>query len=203
MPELEQKAFQKRLVAYKTRISSILIGEFAKDDSSAGFVKINDTIFSRVNIIANLVYKSEDTYSGAIIDDGSGKIPLRSFENKFIFANLDVGDAVLVIGKVREFDNERYILPEIAKKINIEWMNVRKLELNKTRHAEEAIHSNNPDDSAISKDMYELIKKLDEGDGVAIEDLISRNSDAEKIVHRLLENGDVFEIKPGKIKVLE
>ena len=203
MPELEQKAFQKRLVAYKTAISTVLMGEFTKDESSAGYVKINDATFSRVNIIANLVYKSEDAYSGAIIDDGSGKIPLRSFENKFIFANLDVGDAVLVIGKVREFDNERYILPEIVKKTNIEWMNARKLELNETRHVEGAVHINKPDAAAISKDIYELIKKLDDGDGVAIEDLISRNADAEKIVSLLLENGDVFEIKPGKIKVLE
>ena len=116
---------------------------------------------------------------------------------------MDVGDAVLVIGKVREFDNERYILPEIVKKTNIEWMNARKLELNETRHVEGAVHINKPDAAAISKDIYELIKKLDDGDGVAIEDLISRNADAEKIVSLLLENGDVFEIKPGKIKVLE
>ena len=50
-----------------------------------------------------------------------------------------------------------------------------------------------------------MIKKLDEGDGVLIDDVIksSKIGDAEEIINRLLENGDIFEIKPGKLKILE
>lgn len=205
MQGIEQKQFQKRNVACKILISSILNAEFGKDELSAGYVRIDGSNVSRVNIMATLVYKSEDAYSSAIIDDGSGRISLKSFENKAFFANVDVGDAVLIIGKVREFGNERHVLPEIVKKINTEWMNVRNLELNETRHGEETIHIDKPVAAAIGKDIYELIKKMDYGDGVAVEDLIRNCSGqgTEKIVNMLLENGDVFEIKPGKIKVLE
>ena len=86
---------------------------------------------SRVNIIAAMIYKSEDfNYSSAVIDDGTGRIQLRSFENNAYFSKIDVGDIVLIIGKIREFNNEKYIVPEILKRINnAKWVDVRRLEL--------------------------------------------------------------------------
>ncbi|MBI2660155.1 hypothetical protein HYX07_03260 [Candidatus Woesearchaeota archaeon] len=193
----EQNQFQKRQVAIKTSISSILKWNFTKDNITG----------SRVSVMATLVYKSEDVYSGAIIDDGSGRVSLKNFENRIIFTNVDVGDVVLVIGRVREFSNERYILPEIVKKISMEWINVRKLELNGLEDDKVADPPDNGKDEEIGlgKDVYEMIKKLDDGNGVAIEDLIKNSyfQDTERIINKLLENGDVFEIKPGKIKVLE
>ena len=205
MPELEQKQFQKRQVACKILIHSILNGEFGKDDLSAGYVKVNGTVVSRVNVIANLVYKSEENgYYNGIIDDGTAKISLKSFEKKAFFSNIDVGDVVLVIGKIREYGDERHIMPEIIKKIDTAWMNLRKTEL------KEEINNKNPEsgDAVETADacklIYELIKKLDTGDGAAIEELISAyKGDVEKTVNKLLGDGDVFEIKPGRLKVLE
>ena len=59
--------------------------------------------------------------------------------------------------------------------------------------------------ASIDEEVYSLIKKLDDGYGVSIEDIIknSNNSKAENIITKLLERGDIFEIKPGKLKVLE
>ena len=50
-----------------------------------------------------------------------------------------------------------------------------------------------------------MIRNMDTGDGVAFEDVIekSKNPDTEKIINTLLANGDVFEIRPGRLKVLE
>lgn len=210
MPELE-KSFQKRQVAYKVSVSDILNSSFSKDDASAGYVKLNGFNVSRVNVIANIVYKSGEgqNHNSALIDDGTGKIILRTFENTDIFSRVDVGDIALVIGRIREYNNERYILPEIVKKLEkIEWMSMRKIELKGN-----AIEPNNEAAEEVvgeavtntNEEVYILIKKLDNGDGVSIEDVMkeSSNPDAEKIIGRLLENGDVFEIKPGKLKVLE
>ena len=59
--------------------------------------------------------------------------------------------------------------------------------------------------SNTDQEIYLLIKKLDNGDGVLIDDVIrnSNNSNAEGIINKLLENGDIFEITRGKLKVLE
>src|SRR3989338_6905989 len=130
MPELEQKTFQKRQVAYKIRVSDILNVNLEKEEFS-GNIRLSNTNVSRVNIIATVIYKSEEfNYSSAVVDDGTGKIQLRIFENNAYFSKADVGDAVLVIGKIREFSNEKYIMPEIFKKIDdSKWADVRKLEL--------------------------------------------------------------------------
>ncbi len=214
MPSLEQKSFQRQ-VAYKVRISDLLNGTLAKTDASAGYVRLNELNVSRANIIATIVYKSEEpNYASAVLDDGTGKISLKSFENKGIFSGVNVSDAVLVVGKVRQFNDEKYIIPEIMKRLeNAEWFNVRKLELKNFKPvssdlkvlkagngglAEESI-------SSFNDDIYSLIKKLDIGEGVLVEDVVknSKNIKAEGIITKLLENGDIFEIKPGRLKVLE
>lgn len=211
MPELEQKNFPKRHIAYKVSILDILNGSFTKDDFLVGYVKVNDNNVSRVNIIATVVHKSEHgSYTNLGIDDGTGRVLLRSFENLAIFSNIDVGDIVLAIGKIREFNNEKYILPEILKKINdITWVNIRKLEL-KTNPIKMNIESENKKFDGglitnINEEIFSLIKKLDNGGGALIDDVIknSNNGDIEKILNELLKNGEVFELTPGKVKVLE
>lgn len=206
----QDKSFQKRHVAYKVKISDILNSNFAKDELSAGYVKLNNIDVSRVNIIGTLVYKAEqEGYASTVIDDGTGRILLRSFENVSIFSKIDVSDIVLVVGRIREFNNEKYLIPEILKKINIEWLNIRKLELMKNDNVVNGRFTSKGVSEEVSADINEdvflLIKKLDNGDGVSIEDLIksSNNDRVESIINRLLESGDIFEIKPGKLKVLE
>ena len=213
MPELE-KSFQRQ-VAYKVRISDLLNGTITKDDVYAGYIKLNGLNVSRINIIATAVYKSEESgYAGAMIDDGSGRISLRSFENRDIFSKIDVGDIVLVIGKIREFNNEKYIIPEILKKMdNIDWISVRKLELETVKVFDNDLKILKGGDNllikennfGIDEEIFSLIRKFDNGNGVSVEDVIknSNNSKAEIIITKLLENGDIFEIKPGKLKVLE
>lgn len=211
MPELEQKAFQRQ-TAYKVRISDLLNQNYMKGELSAGYIKLNGVNISRVNVIATVVYKPESSsFSTAVIDDGTGRIPLRSFENNGIFSKIEVSDAVLVVGKIREFNGEKYILPEILKKINnFGWLNVRKLEL-ASENAVENIKAignvaiEDSDNKELNEEIYSLIKKLDSGDGATIDDVIknSNNSEAENVVNKLLNRGDIFEIRPGKLKVLE
>ncbi|MEK6984492.1 MAG: hypothetical protein AABX33_08005 [Nanoarchaeota archaeon] len=205
----QQNIFQKRQIAYKIWVSNILNGNFAKGGLSAGHIEIGGFNISRVNLIATLVYKSKElNYTNTIIDDGTGKISLRTFENNDIFLNVDVGEIVLIIGKIREYNNEKYIVPEILKKIdNIGWISVRKAELAKQEYAvsKSGSESKAKDIDNLSEEICSLIKKFDKGDGASIDEVInsSGSTDAENILHKLLENGEIFELKPGKIKVLE
>ena len=230
MPELQQKT-QKRQAAIKVRVRDIINGKYVKEEGwLPNYIAMqNGGKASRVNIIGTIVFKSNEenfNYKNFVIDDGSGKISVRSFEKEDNISKFDVGDAVLIIGRPREFNNEKYIIPEIAKSIqNPMWMEVRKLELelNKNFGAEmndknineneaarntivpeeaEEVNANVKSDSDV---IYDLIKKLDAGNGVQIEEVIekSNSADAEKLINILLENGNIFEVKPGKVKVLE
>ena len=132
----------------------------------------------------------------------------------------------MIIGRPREFNNEKYIIPEIAKSIqNPMWIEVRKLELELNENfgvemndkevkedeaaRNAAVHEEakevNADVKSDSDIIYDLIKKLDAGNGVQIDEIIEKSNlaDAEKLINILLENGNIFEVKPGKVKVLE
>ena len=52
--------------------------------------------------------------------------------------------------------------------------------------------------------LTNLIKELDTGDGVLIEEVISKSplNDTEQLIEKMLENGDIFQNLPGKVKVL-
>ena len=201
MADAENK-FQRQ-VAYKIIISSILNSAVVD-----GQISFNENKIARVNVIAYSVYKPENDKLSMIIDDGTGKINLRAFENTALFDSINVGDVVLVVGRIREFNNERYVMPEIVKRLeNIEWINLRKLELGSVsvNAAKTVINVEVKAPQSPKEDIYTTIRNMDTGDGVAFEDVIkkSKSTEAEKIINSLLANGDVFEIRPGRLRVLE
>jgi len=218
MPELQR---QKRQVAVKSNIRDIVNGKYVKEEGwLPNFIETEDgRKVSRVNLIGTIVFKSDEenfNYKNFIIDDGSGKISVRSFEKNDL-SKFDVGNIILVIGRPREFNNEKYIIPEIVKKVSdVKWIQVRKLELNKSEIKIEVEPINNVEKEIVHEEIeenlessgnvvYELIKRSDKGEGVLVENIIkiSKSEDSEKIVNKLLEKGDIFEVKPGIVKVLE
>jgi len=214
LSETDQK-FQKRQTAYKVRVNDILNSKYIKTEGFVpNYLEINGKEISRTNLVGVIVEKLNlNNYQTLTIDDGTGKISARTFENDVLLDKIDVGDIVLVIGKPREFSSEKYLLIETIKKINPIWAKVRNLELQKNISYDKTSSSNenSGNNNAIAivdltptNQIIQLIKELDTGVGVPIETLSSKKiKDVDKIVDILLKEGDIFEIKPGKLKVLE
>jgi len=202
--------FQKRQTAYKIRVKDISDSKYVKTSGmEPNYLKIGSKQISRVNILGVVVEKSEvNNYKALSIDDGSGRISARVFDDKILLSNVEIGDVINLIGRPREFSSEKYVIIEAIKKTDHAWAMVRKLELqkngkdkgnNKTIRDKEEDVVLNPKNEIIL-----MIKDLDNGDGVLIETILSKNVDgAEKIIDALLKKGDIFEVKPGKLKVLE
>ena len=215
---------QKRQVAYKVRINDILKGEYVKEEGEwvPNYIKVGDKKVSRINLMAVVVSKQnlENTnYQSLLIDDGSGKISIRSFEEGNNFNNIEVGNFALVIGRPREYFNEKYIVSEILKKIEEPlWVELRKLELESKRDVKEQIESSESElvdkeedveeeriEDDINKKIFNLIKEIDAGEGADTQEVITKSNidEAEGIIKKLLKEGEVFEIKSGRLKVLE
>ena len=177
------------------------------------YLKINGLEISRVNVIGVVVQKLDtDNHKNILIDDGTGEISARIFEDNALLDKINVSDIVIIIGRPREFSAEKYILIESIKKIDSKWAEVRKLELKRDVSkapvvgipaAEDNTGNKEIVDLSPSNEIVNLIKELDKGEGVSIEEIYSKNKDADKLVNMLLKEGDVFEVKPGKLKVLE
>ncbi len=215
---------QKRQVAYKLKINDILKGEYVKEEGEwvPNYIKVGDKKVSRVNLMAVVVSKQDlenTNFQNLLIDDGSGKISIRSFEEGTNFDDINVGDFVFVIGRPREYFNEKYIVSEILKTIDDQkWVEVRKLELegkgkvkeevniaeSEVVEKEENVEEEQTGDD-INKKIFALIKEIDIGEGADTQEVITKSNidEAEGIITKLLEQGEVFEIKPGKLKILE
>ena len=152
----------QRQVAYK-----VLISDIVNSPISDGQISLNENKVARVNVIAYSVYKPEGDNMSMVIDDGTGKINLRAFESTVMFSKIEVGDIVLVVGRIREFNNERYIMPEIVKRIdNPEWINLRKIELGKNKiiSVEDVPEAEIKASTSPREEVYAIIRNLDTGD---------------------------------------
>jgi RPA family protein len=112
-----------RQTMIRAKISDVVNGKFVKKEGlepSYVLTSLGKKI-SRVNLLGTVVdrFMSEDgNYSSITIDDDSDSIRVKAFrENTNMFDNLEIGDLIMVIGKVREYTDENYIIPEIVKKI--------------------------------------------------------------------------------------
>lgn len=210
------RSIQKRQVAYKVGVKSLLEGSYIRNEGEwePNYVLAGDKKISRANILGVLVLKSGDDerFQTIVIDDGSEKISIRSFEETSKLNEFNIGDIVRVIGRIREFGSERYIVPEILKKIeDADWIKVRRAELGleernkkETEAKEEVVQT----DEAVelpSEKIFKLIREMDSGNGADAEEVVSKSDgrDTEKIIAHMLEEGEIFEVKPGKLKVLE
>ncbi|MFC1723684.1 hypothetical protein ACFL0V_06085 [Nanoarchaeota archaeon] len=230
----------KRQIAYKVKISEIMVGDYIREEGwQPNHIRVRDKEVSRVNLISVVVGKDTDDSGQAtmLIDDGSGRVSLRFFDFP---SSVMVGDIVNVVGRPREFGSERYVVPEIIRKVDDpKWVELRKMELAREIHSmikeekaqakseviggttglsdnaggssvivnevvEDKLEARAEDVNPIGK-VFNAIKECDSGPGVGFDEIIVKTGldEVDVQIKRLLEQGDIFEIKAGRYKVLE
>jgi len=206
-----------RATARKVTIALVNTSTFIKEQGEEQNYILTNTKekITRITIVGIIVTKElVGTVTNILLDDGTDKIILRCFEYTKTIDTLHIGDPLLVIGKVREFNDEKYLAPEIIKKIDPLWLKVwsierggKNLDSIKYEHQvdikENHIENSQPPILPFEKILH-LIKKQDKGEGVAIEQVIQESTieNTEEIIEKLLEKGDIFQNSPGKVKVL-
>ncbi|MBI2147459.1 hypothetical protein HYU19_03195 [Candidatus Woesearchaeota archaeon] len=256
--EIGTPAWQRQ-TAVKTWICNLLQGKYVtRDGAEPNYLQLGRQKIGRVNLIGVIVGKEEhdSSHKAITIDDGSGRIIVRSFDNSASLAEHQVGGIINLIGRPRSFGAEVYLVPEIIKKVdNPLWIELRKAELSTVRKAADAesIHGAYPlsspptgglvlEEELISSaprtgmslakenerefeeavyqqagmkpkkgsgktDVVTIIKSLDSGSGADMADVIKKiggdSGCVEKELQELILNGDIFEVRPGRLKVLE
>lgn len=243
MAEIRQARVDvQRFTAYKIWIADVLQGTFVKQDGILpDYVRVKEKEVSRVNLIAAVVDNfSKDNYTSLTLDDGTGQIRLKAFgEDALLLNTFSIGDILLVFARVREFNSETYLTPEIVKKVDERYAQLRKLELTNefgtreeivytkqfkqtvsknsqldlNKYGDDSSESSNETDGSTtttqSKPNYkaqimQLIQNFDEGEGVSLDELkkyVSHEILTSEIKN-LLEEGDAYEPRPGKIKLI-
>jgi DNA polymerase III alpha subunit len=198
-----------RDTALKLRIKDITAGELKKGDGEwesclltplsekAGRVRVLGTVVKR--------FKSDNgKYAVLTLDDATDTITTRAFnEDVSLIEKAMEGDIVDVIGRVKEYEDERYINLETVSKIDDpNWEMVRGLELAlkiKAPGGDKDVKVENQ-----KSKVKDIIEHLDEGSGVKylyiIEETGMSDEKLEEILSELMEAGEVYEPKIGKFK---
>lgn len=219
----------QRQVAYKTQIKDILGGNAVFDGDRFSALECAGKRILRVNIVGNIIDKyvnGEKRYCTLTLDDGSGQIRLKGFSDQFDLLNKpEIGDTVYLVGMIKYFNNELYVMPEVMRKVEPIWLSVRSLELGmkpgehqsnqnsgysaqqqqpaviateKVSSEEKVIQI--PQNSIDSPKLRALnaIKKEGEIDLNRLGTLTGISSEEiNSIINDLLSEGEIFEPKPG------
>ena len=204
----------KRKVATKLLINEILNATYIKRPGwePSGILTKRGEI-SRVNIMGIVVsLTTEENNMAILLDDGSGNMMVRTFDKTPVPQDISLGDLVTVVGKPREWQNSKYIVLELIKKVdNKKWYDVRQREikLHNTISTLKLPVGDHEEDADVETGPYQkilnIVAILDKGDGALVEEIVSNLNvkGADKIIQTLIEEGEIFEVSPGKVKVLE
>ena len=222
----------ERGTAVKLRIKDIVEADFHR--SSERFepnyiVTKRGVKASRVRVMGVVVAKfvSEDgNYSSITLDDATATVAVRAFREVDPLVKVSVGDTVDVVGKVKEYEGEVYILAEVVRVLkDPNWELVRELELaiaerglpeveaHPQESAAEAIPEPVVEEEVVGAEAAEsepklkvlhLIEELDEGDGVKYITLLKESGleeeRLEEALNELLNEGEIYEPKIGRFK---
>lgn len=206
----DQEKF-KRHTAFKLRIGDILMGKPVMNDDRFGFLELGNKNIVRVNLVGNIVDKyespGESKYVNLTLDDGSGQIKLKTFgDDSMKVANINQGQTVITIGVLRHWNNEIYINPEIIKETDPKYLLVRKLETQKEK-SKDVVEIGKEQIIAVKDRILGAIKNSEEEGGIDTEKLIMTLNDISPTIinqeiQKFLEEGIVFEPRPGRVRYL-
>lgn len=168
---------RKRLTAIKARIRHVVTGTYITQPGFESNYVLTDAGIrhSRVRIMATIVDKflSESGKLASItLDDGTATIRAKIFNTSTFFDKVSIGDVVDLVGRLREYQGEIFILPETVKKIdNPNWELLRELEIRGFQKEWSDKRSSVIENSKQTSDMDELKKIMKERYAILPEDV--------------------------------
>jgi len=193
MPEI------KRVTAVKTDIASVKSGRFVRQTgfNPSYILTALGQKLSRVRILASVVdgfISADSRYATITIDDSTDTIRVKSFQDISLLQSLNKGDMIDVIGKIREYNGEIYITPEIIYRVeDPNLLLLRRVELQKQEREQEKKKKIVLDYQNKTADIDELKKVVKRKFGISEDDVesiiasqdLSKRVDEEQVDEKL------------------
>ncbi|RMF90646.1 MAG: hypothetical protein D6733_03245 [Methanobacteriota archaeon] len=200
--------------AYKLFISDIVERKIHSEEGRLPYIDYNGLQVSTVRVMGTVVSRHDsERYSIITIDDSTETISVRAFgEDMELLSKIAPGDTVDVIGALREYEGENYLLPIVVYRVSDpNWEVVRKLELHIRAKKTGVRLSETPGvyvEEVVEEDLkplvLSLIERLDEGDGADYNTLLKdsglEDTRLDETLNELLSNSEIYEPKIGRFK---
>ena len=212
-----EEQFPRRQTAFKVWIRDLKNTKGDVDESGLVYLPIKDKKVVRVNVIASVIDKfNSGNYSMLVVDDGSDSIQLKCWgDDGWLIDEKEIGDMVLVVGRVGEYQEEVYVRPEIVRKLDsYDWALLRRLELIKEygvpdKKEKVEVEKEHKEEVEVEPSLAvrEKVMSMIEGsDEVSQEKIVSETGlskeSVEKAVQELLKEGEVYMPKSGYLRMV-
>tara|TARA_Y100000310_G_scaffold345251_1_gene463130 strand:- start:5285 stop:5926 length:642 start_codon:yes stop_codon:yes gene_type:complete len=203
----------KRQTAFKVWIRDLKHTKGEMEDGGLVYLPIGGHNVVRVNIVGSVIGKNvTDNFGSLVIDDGSDNIQARVWGDDLWLVNeMEVGDLVLIVARLGEFNQEPYLRPEVVRKIDMDWALLRRLELIKEYGKPDAVEEKK--DIVVEKVeevepslavREKVLAFVEEGDEISMEALVEKvgleEAKVKKAVDELLKEGEMFMPRPGFLR---
>lgn len=200
---MENKNPLTRQTAVKITLGEVTQGKYIQEEDTLNYLLTSDQRkIYRLNVVGIIVHlQKQGNITNVWLEDGTGKLVVRFFEENKVLGGLNPGNIVLVIGRLRQYNQEKYLSSEIVKKVDSSWLKLRKEELKEKFSAilekkspEEIVSAVIPEVKPLSLPTEEeiieeevvdekkevlptqkillLIKEKDRGEGVLVEEIL-------------------------------
>lgn len=197
----------ERQTAKKTDIASLTKGTWVKKEGmEPSYIETgHGERVSRARILGTIVGKfvAEDgNFASVTLDDHTDTLRLKTFKTAKPLDSVEVGQIVDAIGKIREWNGEIYMIPEVVCPVDPNMELLRKVEI-------AAKIKEMPSKEEVQEDKEDLRTKIlnsigKEKDGISYDALLKEagadEEASEKVINDLLAEGVCYEPTPGKIK---
>ena len=203
----------RRLTSKKASLEELQNGRFIQKtgfESSYVLTTLGRKL-SRVRLVALVVdrFISDDEKYGAItLDDGTETMRGKVFVNVKMLEPFNKGDLVEVYGKIKSYNDETYVMPEILRRAEADLESLNMIELKKIYDEQKELIKKVKEVQKDTSDMSEIKSILKDISPIDIEGIIeaqefledvaeetvSKTSDAkEKILELITEDGVDYE----------
>lgn len=203
-----------RYVAYKIHPE-----EFLENEVVGKTITIENKRIHRVRVLGEVKNVNISNITTFELDG----ILVKDFENKS--TDINDGDFLDVIGRVGEYEGQKYIALEIYKKRNEnreKWKELRNIEIEKTRKYlkdeetpsyEGAMDAEKSIENEVLEDLYGefdtkdlILDIIRENDEISYEELLEKlkidEDELDDLLSELKEDGEVYEPSPGNYRIL-
>ncbi len=203
------------MTARKAEIKDLMSGSWVKKEGMepSYVVSPSGEKLSRVRLMGTVVgrFVAEDgNFASITLDDGTDTMRVKTFKTAKPLDTVNPGSLVEVIGKVREYNAEIYMIPEVVTAIkDPNLLTLRRAELAaKARNLKQnPLSAEEPtqetaDENALRKQILDVIGGNPEGVEYSVipESVSAPEAQIESVVNDLLAEGICYEPTPGKIK---
>ncbi len=203
------------MTARKAAIKDMMSGSWVKKEGMepSYIVTGSGEKLSRVRLMGTVVgrFVAEDgNFASITLDDGTDTMRVKTFKTAKPLDRVNPGSLVEVIGKVREYNAEIYVIPEVVTEVkdpNLLTLRQAELAARARNLKENPLSAEEPvqetaDENALRKQILDVIAGKPEGVEYSVipESVSAPEAKIESVVNDLLSEGICYEPTPGKIK---